>query len=320
MQLLFTRWRDPCASLVCTLVFSIVTPLLNRANMLPEALASVAVQGVAVEHIVVDGGSTDGSQELAAASGAVVVRAPGSSIYEAINIGLQRARGEVICLLNSDDRLAEGAVTATQAVFAADRALELVRGHARVEPVGGTQAEERLKHSAAKPLTLASVLLGVPNINACFFRAGLVRRIGGFDPAYPISADRAWLSRALIANVRTATIDQLLYVYRHHVDSLTIGGHKPATAQWVSEHLHWSGLLLAEAPLSPMDRSVVRAFHAKETAHFAALSLQSGALGAGTRALADSFRRDPLWPLHAIAPLAVIAFRRARDATYMWLA
>jgi glycosyltransferase involved in cell wall biosynthesis len=290
---------------------TIVTPLLNRANMLRDALASVATQGVHAEHLVVDGGSIDGSQGVATAAGAVVIDAPGSSIYEAVNIGLDRAKGDVICLLNSDDQLVDGALVAAQAAFAADSALELLRGRASVEYVGETPAH-REENSAAVPLTLANVLLGVPNINACFFRTALVRRIGGFDPAYPISADRAWLARAIIAGARTATLDRLVYVYRRHPGSLTIGRGKPARSRWVREHLSWSRMLLASDQLSREHRSAVRAFHAKETAHLAVLTLRGGAPAEAARVLAGSFGRDPLWPLHAAGPLASIAARRAQ--------
>src|SRR5262245_3613397 len=109
--------------------FSILTPLLNRASMLPDMLASVRRQGdVAFEHLVVDGGSTDGSQAIAAGAGATVIDAPGSSIYEALNIGLARAQGGVICLLNSDDVLGDSALAAAARALDANAEVEIARG------------------------------------------------------------------------------------------------------------------------------------------------------------------------------------------------
>jgi glycosyltransferase involved in cell wall biosynthesis len=290
------------------LTVSIITPLLNRASMLPDALASVAAQGVAVEHIVVDGGSTDGSQAIAAASGATVIDAPGTSIYEALNLGIARASGDIVCLLNSDDRIAEGAIHAAQEAFAADPALDLVRGRAQVERDGRTISE-----SPGEAPTLRNILLDVPNINACFFRATLLRRVGTFNTSYPISADREWLARAALAGAKTQALDRLVYVYREHAASLTIGGGKQATPRWVREHIEWSRALLRDERLLGTDRAAVRAFHAKETAHLALLSAGRGAPLSAARALASGFRTDLLWPLHAAAPIAQVITRRARS-------
>jgi len=294
-------------------LISVITPLLNRAAMLPDALASLAAQNsVAFEHIVVDGGSTDGSQAIAAASGALVIDAPGSSIYEAINLGLDRARGDIICLLNSDDRLTPGALAAALSAFAAQSELDLVRGRALVETsISGRWQPVALPAEDQEP-HLPGILLGRSSINACFFRTALVRRIGTFNPAYPISADREWLARALVSGACTAGIDATVYVYRAHPGSLTIGKSRPATAQWVREHLVFSRAMLREARLTRRDRSALRAFHAKETVHFATLLLSRGRLRDVASEIARSFRSSPLWPLHAVTPLGDILRRRLR--------
>ncbi|MEZ5996616.1 MAG: glycosyltransferase [Hyphomonadaceae bacterium] len=180
---------------------TIITPVLNRAGMMPAALESLAAQACpSLEHIVVDGGSTDGTQQLAADAGAQVIEAPGTSIYEALNIGLGAASGDLVGLLNSDDVYAPAAVARARAAFAQDGALEIVRGRAATELF----ADGRWQTSDPTPgpdpaLTLDSVLFGASNINACFFRPSLIARVGLFDTNYPISADREWLMRAILA-------------------------------------------------------------------------------------------------------------------------
>lgn len=303
------RYLSPVANPSIT----VITPLLNRAAMLPDALASLATQaGGDVEHIVVDGGSTDGSQKVARAAGATVIDAPGSSIYAAINLGLENARGELIWLLNSDDRLAPGAFDAAGTAFASG-ALDLVRGRAQVEQWRDEHWVLSDDGKAQDPaLSLRGVLLDPSNINACVFRVSLARRIGAFDSAYPISADREWLARALLDSARTAAVDATLYVYRAHAGSVTIGGAKPATLQWVREHLAFTRRFLQRPDLRPADRAALQAFHAKESAHLAVLQLAQGELSAGD--LAASFGASPLWPLHAVSPLATIAARRLKRA------
>ena len=91
---------------------TIVTPSFQQAAFLPECLRSVAAQDHPdVEHIVVDGGSTDGSRALIEAHGEHLAwwcceADQGQS--DALNKGLSHATGEVFSWLNSDDLLLPG--------------------------------------------------------------------------------------------------------------------------------------------------------------------------------------------------------------------
>lgn len=89
------------------MLISIVTPVLNGARTIERTLRSVAVQRGDFEHIVMDGGSTDGTAEIVERYQSVypvrVVRQPDRSLYEGVWNGMQQARGEVLCYLNADD-------------------------------------------------------------------------------------------------------------------------------------------------------------------------------------------------------------------------
>ena len=86
---------------------SIVTPSLNQVAFLDAALRSVGDQGYPnLEHIVIDGGSTDGSVEIIGAHAdrlAWWVSEPDGGQYDALNKGFARATGEVMGWLNADD-------------------------------------------------------------------------------------------------------------------------------------------------------------------------------------------------------------------------
>src|SRR5690349_9655830 len=87
---------------------SIVTPSLNRVDLIESTLRSVRSQSYPnVEHIVVDGGSTDGTLEvLRRYEGTYGLRwmsEPDQGMYDAINKGLAMARGEILAYLNTDD-------------------------------------------------------------------------------------------------------------------------------------------------------------------------------------------------------------------------
>lgn len=92
--------------------FTIVTPSFNSARYVEACLRSVAEQQFSgVEQLVVDAGSTDGTQAIVAKfPHAKLVHEPGSSQSEALNAGFQRAAAPTIGWLNSDDLLLPGAL------------------------------------------------------------------------------------------------------------------------------------------------------------------------------------------------------------------
>jgi glycosyltransferase involved in cell wall biosynthesis len=91
--------------------FSIITAAYNAEATIEETLRSVADQTHhSVEHIVVDGGSHDRSMELVKAHlrhGGRYLSEPDKGLYDAMNKGLSMATGDIIGILNADDRFAD---------------------------------------------------------------------------------------------------------------------------------------------------------------------------------------------------------------------
>jgi glycosyltransferase involved in cell wall biosynthesis len=94
--------------------FTIITPNLNCGRYLGECLASVASQPrVTLEHLVMDGGSTDDSAQVAAKyPHSILTQEPDKGMSNAINKGFARAQGDWVMWLNADDRLKPGALAA----------------------------------------------------------------------------------------------------------------------------------------------------------------------------------------------------------------
>jgi glycosyltransferase involved in cell wall biosynthesis len=92
--------------------FTIITANLNHGRFLRDCLASVASQeGVSVQHLVIDGGSTDDSQAIVESFPQVVwSQGKDKGMSDAINKGFDRARGTWVMWLNADDRLKPGAL------------------------------------------------------------------------------------------------------------------------------------------------------------------------------------------------------------------
>ena len=86
---------------------SIITVTLNSKNTIISTLNSILSQTYKnIEHIIVDGGSTDGTIEIVknyTNKNSKIIISEGAGIYEAMNIGIENSTGEIISILNSDD-------------------------------------------------------------------------------------------------------------------------------------------------------------------------------------------------------------------------
>lgn len=174
---------------------TIVTPSLNAVATLPEALASVRDQGYPrLEHVVVDGGSTDGTLDLLReAEGLRWVSEPDRGLSHAMNKGIAMAQGEVIGWLNADDRYRPGALEAVgHALAAAPQAL-WATGGCRI--IDGEGREIRHWVSAYKNVFLRRYSFGLYltqnfiSAPATFLRREAFEAVGLFDERYRISMD-----------------------------------------------------------------------------------------------------------------------------------
>ena len=286
--------------------FSIVTATLNRAALLREAIASVEGQGREdVEHLIIDGGSSDGTREMLAAHPRLrVVSEPDRGLYDAFNKGLALASGDIVHFLNSDDLLVPGALAAVDAAFADER-VDVVTGAVDFferAPDGNERVLRRVESGLVLELSLRRMLRGVSVFNARFFRRSFALRVGPFDLAYRIAADRDFLVRAALARPRSIVVPQMVYRYRSHAGSLTVHESDRNAALIRSEHVALAEKHLAH-PLARADRAELTALHRRESAALAVEALAAGRWSEMRAWARRGCAASALWPCAAAVRL-----------------
>lgn len=178
---------------------SIITVCYNSADTIAATLTSVATQTHAsIEHIVIDGGSTDTTLQQIQQYGqhvSTLVSEPDRGIYDAMNKGLARATGDVVAFLNADDRYAHADVLADIATQMEHENLDALMGDvAFFRAEAPNQLVRRYSSSRFKPERLAWGWM--PSHPALFIRKGIYERVGPFRTDFKIAGDYEWIARA----------------------------------------------------------------------------------------------------------------------------
>ncbi len=245
---------------------SIVTPCLNAAATLPEALESVRSQGYRrVEHVVVDGGSTDGSLELLQrAEGLRYVSEPDRGLSDAVNKGIRMATGEVIGWLNADDAYEPGALHAVGLALATHPAAMWVTGRCRIIDRRGAEIRRAvtayknffLRHYSF-PLYLTHNFISSP---ATFVRRRALAEAGPLDERYAYSMDYdLWLRLARCH--RPLVLDRDLAAFRMEAGSLSMTGFERQFEEHAENaRVHGAGHPLPVAVNIVLSRLIVLAY------------------------------------------------------------
>ena len=110
---------------------SVITVVWNGVSTIRDCIESIRAQGLPAEHIVIDGGSTDGTAGIVnKCSNAIAkfVSEPDEGIYDAMNKGIRMASGDVVGILNADDLYADGDVLSGVAKAFEDPSVESCYG------------------------------------------------------------------------------------------------------------------------------------------------------------------------------------------------
>lgn len=177
---------------------SLVTVCFNSMETIGQALQSVASQTWPyVEHIVVDGASTDQTMAVVRryeSKLAHVVSERDRGVYDAMNKGIALATGDAIAFLNADDYYAHNQVLERVATVMTDENLDVLYGDVEYfNPGKSSTVVRRYNSSKFQPARIGWGWM--PAHPALFVRRKLFERYGVFDPDYRIAGDFEFIAR-----------------------------------------------------------------------------------------------------------------------------
>jgi glycosyltransferase involved in cell wall biosynthesis len=228
---------------------SIVTPVFDQACYLRQALDSVAAIETPHEHIVVDGGSRDGTVDILKASAADWTSEPDRGQTHAVNKGLARASGALLAWLNGDDEYVPAAVDRAVAHLEANPGVAAVYGGMEVTDAGGGV---RRTYIPAEWSWKRYLYMGdyVPT-PTFIFRRELLEERGTLDERWRDAADYDFYLR-LLHGVRVDRIAEPLVRFRFHEESKTGSDVWTQQDEALSIRLQWAR--------GPADRAAMRGF------------------------------------------------------------
>ncbi|MCA1745155.1 MAG: glycosyltransferase [Bacteroidales bacterium] len=195
---------------------SLITVAFNACVSLEETIRSVQQQHYSnLEYIVVDGGSTDGTLEMVKKYPEVLssfVSEPDKGIYDAMNKGLKRAKGDVVGFLHADDRFAHPQVLQDIMAVFEKKPIDALYGD--LQYVTSFEPLNVLRHWKSGVYSPHLIKQGwMPPHPTVYFKRALLHQIGYFNTSFKIAADYDWLLRLLVSD--NLTIDYLPKVLVH---------------------------------------------------------------------------------------------------------
>jgi glycosyltransferase involved in cell wall biosynthesis len=207
-------------------LLSFVIPTRNQSQFIRECIDSCIAQNVTdSEILVLDGASTDGTQDVLASYGDRIrwrsQKDRGQS--DAVNQGIAMAKGELIAWINSDDYYTDAhALPRILEAFAGDPRLDIVYGDGMRVDIAGTPIGSYHAAPYVDPATLVACPLTFVLQPCLVFRRSLYLAVGGLDEKLHFTMDYDLWLRMFPAARAVQKLDAVIASARYHSDAKSV--------------------------------------------------------------------------------------------------
>jgi len=170
----------------------VVTPVLNGEQTIKDCLESVKMQDYPfVEHLCVDGNSSDGTLDIITKSGVKYISGQDAGIYDAFSKGVIAADGDIIHILNADDFYASKNIVSSAVDFMQKHELDLCHGYIEQIDVKG-KSIRRVGCIQDKKALLSKMRVAHPSV---FVKKSVYNKYGVFSVGFKVAGDHEFLLR-----------------------------------------------------------------------------------------------------------------------------
>jgi len=216
------------------LIISIVIPVYNGGKFISDTINSIRNQSYKnFQLIIIDGGSKDNTAEIVYQNIDIVshfISEPDNGMYDALNKGCKLATGDIMCYINSDDRLKLDCLELVNKKFQ-DKKIDFVFGNVDYISENGDKLYTYLAYNMSA--TAIKFMKRLPFAQqSAFWRREIYSIAGGFDSTLKYVADsKFFISIYLNKNIKRAHINKSLGEFRMHEESFSIGSEKAMKAE-----------------------------------------------------------------------------------------
>lgn len=213
---------------------TIITTTYNSCKTIRDTIESVLKQThTDIEYVIKDGGSKDSTIDICReyepkfAGRMKIISGPDKGLYDAINIGMENATGEIIGILNSDDFFHRDDILETiNRAFEEDESLDGVYGDAKV--VAENDLTKTVRYTRAKTFKPWMFKIGLMPPHPSFYaRKECFEKYGYYNPNFKIAADFDLMTRfMLVKKIKTAYLPLPVLTMRDGGMSATLANKK----------------------------------------------------------------------------------------------
>lgn len=199
---------------------SIVTPSYNMLPFLKRCAASVMDQGVLAEHVIMDGGSTDGTDQWLAAQPRIRgFSEKDNGMYHALNKAIRKSTAEIVGHLNADEQYLPGTLRRVLTYFEQHPEVDFVAGDFLIVQPSGEFLAYRKSFQPRWPYFFSNYLY--TTTCTLFFRRKIFERIQ-FDESYRSIADVIFLYRVIQAGFRGKHLKGYVATFMYSGENLSL--------------------------------------------------------------------------------------------------
>lgn len=281
-------------------------PVLNRGDMIEKAICSVLAQQYPhVELIILDGGSTDNTLEVIKRYEKHITywdsQHDGSAAV-ATNRGIEKASGDLIALLMSDDYYEQGIFHKIADSYISHTDIDVFTCAGRVVSLDGLVISQ-FTSSKDLDLNFHNICYGATAICFRFIKKSLYQRIGLYIPFHTdkkqmLTNDKEFLLRAVLHGVKNQFVDHLGYTHVAHEGSYSFGNHSSTFDRHCTEHIAIANQYLSKSNLSLQHKLFLMVWYHNESAKLFLFKLLRGEFKAALKiSMAGMSKYTILWPV-----------------------